>query len=99
MALRGKKPQDEKQEDRSIDINAQMQGSLSFKDPVNQAEFHMMIFSRWGEKVFDSKTQGQHWDGNYSRITTYPQAFMYVLDYRACDGNMRRKSGTVSVLK
>jgi len=36
MALRGKKPeQNTSDNDKSIEINAQMQGSLVFKDPVN----------------------------------------------------------------
>jgi len=34
MALRGKKESGE-QKEKSIEINAQMQGTLSFKDPVN----------------------------------------------------------------
>ena len=35
MSLRGKKKTDEQTEDKSIEINAQMEGTLSFKDPVN----------------------------------------------------------------
>jgi len=35
MALRGKKQPEESNENQLIDINAQMQGSLSFVDPVN----------------------------------------------------------------
>ncbi|MBF0385574.1 MAG: polymer-forming cytoskeletal protein [Candidatus Omnitrophica bacterium] len=36
MALRGRRPNEaEQSDDKTIEINAQMQGSLSFKDPVN----------------------------------------------------------------
>lgn len=35
MALGGRKINKEQEDDKTIEINAQMQGSLSFKDPVN----------------------------------------------------------------
>ncbi|VAX35525.1 hypothetical protein MNBD_UNCLBAC01-1889 [hydrothermal vent metagenome] len=35
MALRGRKIHKEQEEDKTIEISAQMQGSLTFKDPVN----------------------------------------------------------------
>ena len=35
MALRGRKEPVERDEDKTVEINAQMQGSLKFKDPVN----------------------------------------------------------------
>ncbi len=35
MALRTRKTQNEEQDNKSVEINAQMQGSLTFSDPVN----------------------------------------------------------------
>ncbi len=35
MALRGRRAPVEEQEDKTVEINAQMQGSLAFKDPIN----------------------------------------------------------------
>jgi len=35
MALRGRKSYKEQEEEKTIEISAQMQGSLTFKDPVN----------------------------------------------------------------
>lgn len=35
MSLRGRKGAPEQDEDKTVEINAQMQGSLTFKDPVN----------------------------------------------------------------
>jgi len=35
MALRGRRETTEQQDDKSIEINAQMEGTLTFKDPVN----------------------------------------------------------------
>jgi len=50
MALRGRRPNEgELSEDRTIEINAQMQGSLTFKDPVNlkiNGDFSGNLFTR-----------------------------------------------------
>ncbi len=35
MALRGRRAPTEQEEDKTVEINAQMQGSLTFKDPIN----------------------------------------------------------------
>ena len=35
MALRGRRDMPEQEQDKTVEINAQMQGSLTFKDPVN----------------------------------------------------------------
>ena len=35
MPLRGRKPPIEREEDKIVEINAQMQGTLTFKDPVS----------------------------------------------------------------
>ena len=35
MALRGRRAPVEQDEDKTVEINAQMQGSLTFKDDVN----------------------------------------------------------------
>jgi excisionase family DNA binding protein len=35
MALRGKKEQNEQEDSKTIEISAQMQGSITFNDPVN----------------------------------------------------------------
>jgi gliding motility-associated-like protein len=71
-----------------------------FTEKVVQPEFSLMIFNRWGEKLFDSKTEtSDHWDGVYKNGVIRPDAFVYLVEYRGCDGDYRRKFGTVTVLK
>lgn len=68
--------------------------------PIAQPEFSVKVFNRWGEKVFDSIEEGkQHWNGLYKDGILRPEAYMFIAEYRGCDGNYRRKSGTVTVLK
>jgi gliding motility-associated-like protein len=71
-----------------------------FSERVTQPEFSVKIFNRWGEKIFDSKTANtDHWDGVYSDGIIRPEAFGYLIEYRGCDGDYRRKFGRVTVLK
>jgi gliding motility-associated-like protein len=71
-----------------------------FTEKVVQPEYFLMIFNRWGEKIFDSKAEhSDHWDGIYKDGVIRPDAFVYLIEYRGCDGDYRRKYGTVTVLK
>jgi len=67
---------------------------------IAQPEYWVKIFNRWGEKLFDSQSNNsQHWDGIYQGGILRPEAYMYLVEYRGCDGNYRRASGTVTLLK
>jgi gliding motility-associated-like protein len=70
-----------------------------YKIPVKQLEYHLEIYSRWGEKIFDSnKSESGNWNGYYKGRRVPQETFMYQMQYRGCDGNVRNKSGTVHVL-
>jgi len=43
------------------------------------AEFSVLIFNRWGEKVFESADAGFCWDGLYKNIPLDPDVFVYVI--------------------
>ncbi len=67
---------------------------------IPQPEYTVKIFNRWGEKLFDSQmNNSQHWDGMYKGGKLRPEAYVYLIEYRGCDGNYRRASGTVTLLK
>lgn len=70
-----------------------------YSTAIQQPEFRAMVFNRWGEKVFDSARDGQNWDAAFQGEDVHQQAFMYLVEYRGCDGVFRRKSGTVTILK
>lgn len=67
---------------------------------IPQPEYSVKVFNRWGEKLFDSQlNNSQHWDGIYKGGPLRPEAYMYLVEYRGCDGNFRRASGTVTIIK
>ena len=71
-----------------------------FSYDIQQPEYHLMVFNRWGEKLFDSREgNGQSWNGLYQSGVLRPEAYIYLVEYRGCDGDYRRSSGTVTLLK
>jgi gliding motility-associated-like protein len=63
---------------------------------VAQPAYYIMIFSRWGEKMFDSRTsETDNWDGTFQGKKVPNETFFYYVNYRGCDGNTRNAKGTV----
>ncbi|HWB65048.1 MAG TPA: gliding motility-associated C-terminal domain-containing protein [Chitinophagales bacterium] len=52
----------------------QIFGNLAGVHSIN-----IMIFNRWGEKVFESDDTGFQWDGTYKGILQDPAVFVYVM--------------------
>ncbi len=64
---------------------------------IAQPGYYVTIFTRWGEKVFDSRTsENQNWDGYYKGELVPQETFIYYVYYRGCDGNKRTRKGTVN---
>jgi gliding motility-associated-like protein len=70
-----------------------------YKEEVIQPAFYITIYSRWGEKVFDSREANTtNWNGYYKGQKVPPTTYMYFMYYRGCDGNARTAKGTVQVI-
>jgi gliding motility-associated-like protein len=64
---------------------------------VAQPAYYITIYSRWGQKVFDSRTSlTDNWDGTYQGKKVPNETFFYYVNYRGCDGNTRNSKGTVN---
>ncbi len=75
----------------------QLNDYFPFSYPIFQPEYQLMIFTRWGEKIFDSnESDSQSWDGTYKGSKSNQAAFIYQLYYKGCDGRARNQSGTVT---
>jgi len=77
----------------------QLNDVFPFSFLIEQPEYRVRVFNRWGEKVHDSETNGPTWDAAYQANQVHPEAFVYMVEYRGCDGDFRRLSGTVTVLR
>ncbi len=64
----------------------------------NVAEFHIMIFNRWGEMIFESYDMNDHWNGRFHDQLVEEGVYVYYLDFR-CDGEFVRRNGHVALIR
>lgn len=70
-----------------------------YSEEVIQPAFLVRVYSRWGEKIFDSEEQGTtKWDGQYKGELVPTGVYVYFVSYRGCDGNARTDKGTLHVI-
>ncbi len=61
------------------------------------AEYHLQIFSRWGEKVYESNSQG--WNGTQNGTALPSDVYVYVFDFRLVNGSSGQEKGDVTLLR
>ncbi len=59
----------------------------------------LMIFNRWGEKVFDSGDQFLGWDGNYKGVLQEPGVYVYQARIVFLDDTKSLRTGSVTLIR
>ena len=62
-------------------------------------EYHIRIFNRWGEKVFESFDVTKNWDGTYNGKDAQQDAYAVLVNTIGVDGIQRVHHGTITVLR
>lgn len=62
-------------------------------------EFHLVIFNRWGETVFESSNPKTGWDGTYNGERLDVAVFNYYLDAMLSTGEKINRKGNVSLMR
>ncbi|MFK7932985.1 MAG: PKD domain-containing protein [Saprospiraceae bacterium] len=62
-------------------------------------EMNLIVFNRWGQKVFETNDQQIGWDGTFNGKALPPDAFGYYLMVRCVGGQEYTTKGNVSLLK
>ncbi len=62
-------------------------------------KMHLGIYSRWGEKVFESFDPRDGWDGTFKGKLLGPDVFGYFLEVECIGGKKYFKKGNISLLK
>ncbi|MEM9832526.1 MAG: PKD domain-containing protein [Bacteroidota bacterium] len=62
-------------------------------------EFHMMIYNRWGELMFESFDKTQGWNGYYKGRLCPKDAYVYKVKLKFSDGDSRTVVGDVTLLR
>jgi gliding motility-associated-like protein len=68
-----------------------------FSDCVEQ--FKLLIFNRWGEKVFETEDVGQCWNGTFKGVEVASGVYAYNVFLKQLDGEVVNKVGTVVLAK
>ncbi len=66
-------------------------------NPIDAIE--MIIYNRWGEKVFETTSKDYGWDGTYNGERLSPDVYGYYLKVRCLDGDEFIKKGNVTLLR
>ena len=59
----------------------------------------MMVYNRWGEKVFEGNNQFQPWDGTFKGVPQASGVFTYVIDVTFLNDAEIQKKGSVSLVR
>ena len=62
-------------------------------------EMHWIIYNRWGQKVFESSSQADGWNGYYKGKLQPMDVYTYTLDAAFSNGNKVRKKGDITLLR
>ena len=66
---------------------------------TNVKDYVLKIYTRWGDCIFSTKDINEGWDGTYLGVRSPESAYLYVCNYTTLEGEPRRVSGTVTLLR
>lgn len=61
--------------------------------------YHIRIFNRWGEKLFESDNREVNWDGTFRGSKVEQGVYIYVINYTGFDDKAYDTKGTVTLLR
>ncbi len=59
----------------------------------------LQIFDRIGEKVFETTTISQGWDGSYHSVPMNDGTFVYLLEVKYCNGTSAKEQGSLTLVR
>lgn len=62
-------------------------------------EYRMLIFSRWGEIMFESRDPNQGWDGRHRGVMCTPDQYVYRIEVTFSNGVSKTETGKVLLLR
>jgi gliding motility-associated-like protein len=59
----------------------------------------LMIFNQWGQKIFETSSQQNAWDGTFNGKQQPVGVYVYALTMTMMDGTVENKKGTISLIR
>jgi gliding motility-associated-like protein len=60
--------------------------------------YHLMIFNRWGELIFESFDQETGWNGNFKGAPAKQDVYIWIVKGTYSDGKGFTKTGDVTLM-
>jgi gliding motility-associated-like protein len=79
--------------------NGDQQNDMLFVNSRMTGDIHFMIFSRWGELLFETRDASVGWDGTYKGADLAPGVFIYYLKADCWDGTLFEKRGNITLIR
>jgi len=67
--------------------------------PVTVTNYHMQIFNRWGERVFETRNPAQGWNGTLASVIQPPDVYVYLIVFTGPDGINYKRKGTLALIR
>lgn len=61
-------------------------------------EYHLRVYNRWGQLVFETRDKNFQWDGNYKGKQREDNVFIWLVTYTGWDDSRHYQKGTVTLL-
>ena len=68
-------------------------------NPKCVSSFNILIFDRWGEKVFESDDLNFSWDGTFRGKALNTAVFVYQLKLKLLNKELLSKKGNITLIK
>jgi gliding motility-associated-like protein len=62
-------------------------------------DFTLSIYTRWGEKIFESKDITKGWDGTYKGVPLPIGTYVYMVEFTGESGGPESRAGKVSLIR
>lgn len=69
------------------------------KYPIPVKQFYMMIYSRWGQKVFESSEIAKGWNGTGNGVDQDPGTYIWTISLVDTEGIKQTAQGTVTLIR
>jgi gliding motility-associated-like protein len=63
------------------------------------AYYHLIIYNRWGQAVFNSSNPAEGWDGSYLNTGSPENAYVYFSEYSFFNGKRETVKGVVTLIR
>lgn len=65
---------------------------------ISLEDFHMVIFDRWGHKVFETFNLNRKWDGSVGNEVKPGQSYTWIISYKDLNGQSYSRTGVVTII-